>query len=84
MVHIMAAFAQFERDTISERTKAGLAAARKAGRSGGRPRALTRQQIEQAAQLIEGGNSIRSVARTLSVAPSTVAQAIERRAARFD
>lgn len=84
MVHIMAAFAQFERDTISERTKAGLVAARKAGRSGGRPRALTRQQIEQAAQLIEGGNSIRSVARTLSVAPSTVAQAIERRAARSD
>lgn len=80
MLHIIAAFAQFERDTISERTRAGLAAARKAGRIGGRPRALTRQQIDQAAQLVEGGASIRSVARTLKVAPSTLSQAIERRA----
>lgn len=79
MLHIIAAFAQFERDTISERTRAGLAAARKAGRIGGRPRALTRQQIDQAAQLVEGGASIRSVARTLKVAPSTLSQAIDRR-----
>lgn len=78
MVHIMAAFAQFERDTISERTKAGLAAARKAGRSGGRPRALTRQQIEQAAQLIETGNSVRAVARTFGVAPSTLSTGLDR------
>ena len=37
--HIFCAAAQMERDVISERTKAGLAAARKRGRSGGRPKA---------------------------------------------
>lgn len=39
--HIFASLAQFERQLISERTKAGLAAARARGRQGGRPRLLT-------------------------------------------
>lgn len=38
MLTIMAAFAQLERDTIVERTKAGLAAAAQNNRKGGRPR----------------------------------------------
>lgn len=38
---IIAAFAQLERDLISERTKAGLAEARKRGRFGGRPKGLS-------------------------------------------
>ena len=38
---IIAAFAQLERDLISERTKAGLAEARKRGRIGGRPKGLS-------------------------------------------
>ncbi|MGJ9371820.1 recombinase family protein [Nesterenkonia sp. CF4.4] len=38
MLTIMAAFAQLERDTISERTRAGLAAAAQNNRKGGRPR----------------------------------------------
>lgn len=43
--HIFAALAQMERELISERTKAGLAAARKQGRTGGRPPVLTQEQI---------------------------------------
>jgi DNA invertase Pin-like site-specific DNA recombinase len=38
MFNILACFAEFERDIIVERTLAGLAVARKAGRIGGRPR----------------------------------------------
>ena len=38
---IIAAFAQLERDLISERTKAGLAEARKKGRIGGRPKGMS-------------------------------------------
>jgi DNA invertase Pin-like site-specific DNA recombinase len=38
---IFAALAEFERDLISERTKAGLASARARGREGGRPMKLT-------------------------------------------
>ena len=39
--HIFAALAEFERDIIRERTKAGLAAARARGRRGGRPTGLS-------------------------------------------
>ena len=38
MFNVLASFAEFERDIISERTLAGLAAARAQGRIGGRPR----------------------------------------------
>ena len=44
MFHIVAAMAEFERDVISERTQAGLEAARVRGRRGGRPKAI--QKIE--------------------------------------
>jgi len=40
MFHIMGAMAEFERDVISERTQAGLEAARARGRHGGRPKAI--------------------------------------------
>src|SRR5437660_12491827 len=39
--HIFGALAEFERDIIRERTKAGLEAARARGRRGGRPKAKT-------------------------------------------
>ena len=42
--HVFASIAQFERERIIERTKEGLAAARKRGRVGGRPPALTTAQ----------------------------------------
>ncbi|MBN3556747.1 recombinase family protein [Sphingomonas yabuuchiae] len=48
MFHLMAALAEFERSIISERTKAGLAAARTGGRQLGRPRMLSSQQIDEA------------------------------------
>ena len=40
LFHVMGALAEFERALISERTKAGLAAARARGRFPGRPRKL--------------------------------------------
>lgn len=40
MFHVFAAFAEFERNIIRERTMAGLAAARARGRVGGRPKGL--------------------------------------------
>ncbi|HYT40926.1 MAG TPA: recombinase family protein, partial [Methylomirabilota bacterium] len=42
--HIFGALAEFERDIIKERTKAGLQAARARGRLGGRPKALNTKQ----------------------------------------
>ncbi len=48
MFGIFAALAEFERDLIRERTKAGLAAARARGRTGGRKFALTKSQVRLA------------------------------------
>ena len=42
--HLVGAFAEFERDLISERTHEGLAAARARGRAGGRPPRMTPQK----------------------------------------
>jgi DNA invertase Pin-like site-specific DNA recombinase len=39
--HMFGALAEFERSLIRERTQAGLAAARRVGRTGGRPPKLT-------------------------------------------
>ena len=45
---IFAALAEFERELISERTRAGLASARARGRKGGRKFALTKAQVRLA------------------------------------
>lgn len=41
--NIFASLAEFEKDLISERTKAGLEAARSRGKQGGRPKGLSKQ-----------------------------------------
>ena len=41
------ALAEFERDLIRDRTRAGLEAARACGRKGGRPAQLSRKEIEK-------------------------------------
>jgi DNA invertase Pin-like site-specific DNA recombinase len=48
MINMVATFCEYERELISERTKAGIAAARARGRLGGRPFKLTRAQIRVA------------------------------------
>lgn len=60
MFHIMAALAEFERDIISERTLAGLEAARARGRKGGRRKAtetLRPGQLERAKELYTAKNN---------------------------
>jgi hypothetical protein len=46
------ALAEFERSLIRERTQAGLAAARRAGRTGGRPPKLTEDDLDAARALL--------------------------------
>lgn len=49
--HVFASIAQFERERISERTMEGLASARKRGRIGGRPPALSPAQKDEVQRL---------------------------------
>ncbi|KQN07118.1 transposon DNA-invertase [Sphingobium sp. Leaf26] len=70
---IFATLAEFERDLIHERTMAGLAAARARGRSGGRPRVMTRQKLKAAMALMaDRDNTARDVAAQLGVSLSTL------------
>src|SRR5947207_10474958 len=73
--HIFGALAEFERDIIQERTKAGLAAARARGRQGGRPRAVLAdaKKVAMAQALYsDKTNSIADICRTLRVSRATL------------
>lgn len=64
-LHILAALAEFERELIAERTKAGMASARRRGIHIGRPRKLTTQQIAHARELIASGEETQAGAAAL-------------------
>ena len=71
--HIFGALAEYERELIRERTKAGLTAARARGRKGGRKPALTEEQIEQARALMNNPKlKIKSIIKTLGVSKATL------------
>lgn len=71
--NIFASLAQFERQLISERTKAGLAAGRARGRKGGRPPALTPKQLREAKRLLDDPQAtVTDVARTYGVSRATL------------
>ena len=72
MLTIMAAFAQLERDTMIERTRAGLAAAAANGRKGGRPRKVDDADAAKARQLREKGIAASDIAKMLGVSRPTV------------
>jgi len=71
--HLFAALAEFERSMIRERTRSGLQAARRRGRLGGRPPALTSQDLAAAKALLRDPEiTVAQVAKRLGVAPSTL------------
>jgi len=71
--HIFAALAEWERATIRERTHAGLAAARAKGRVGGRPPALSSDDLEVARTMLKDSNiTVEKIAELLNVSPSTL------------
>ena len=72
LMHVMASLAQMERDLIIERTRAGLAVARKLGRVGGRKRRMTDSKIKAARRLLAGGTPPRDVANNLGVSVPTL------------
>lgn len=77
--HIFGALAEFEREMIRERTKAGLKAAKSRGRKLGRPAALTEAQIEMArAMRSTGKHSMPEIAKQLGVSRATLYRGLVR------
>ena len=74
--HIFAAVAQMERRLISERTRAGLVAARARGRAGGRPTVMTAERITAAHAMRAQGMTLIQVAATLGVGRSSLVRAL--------
>jgi len=72
MLHMLGALAQFERDLIRERSRAGLQAHIARGGRVGAPRALKPEQEVQGRQWRRAGISVREIARRLGVTPQTV------------
>lgn len=78
LFHVTGAMAEFERSLISERTKAGMAAARRAGISLGRPKKLDLVQKCRAKVLSKDGNqSLAATAREMDVSKTTVWRAVQ-------
>lgn len=73
--HLFAALAEFERDIISERTRAGLSSARARGRNGGRPKGLSKKAKDKAiiaASLYKEGKTVKEICEHLGFSRSTL------------
>jgi len=76
MAGLLAVFAEFERDILRERVKAGIAQARAEGKPHGRPRtaSLLREEVEE---MHESGKSKSEIARRLSIGRTSVRRMLE-------
>jgi DNA invertase Pin-like site-specific DNA recombinase len=80
--HVFAALADFERSLIRERTMAGLAAAKRQGRLGGRPRKMTPETVADARRAISGGMPLAKAAKLFGVGKTTLYQYLNSNAPR--
>ena len=80
MLHVMLAFAEFERDMIVERTQGGKDIARANGkRVDGRPKKYKPEQIEHALKLLADGSSYTEVEKMTGISKSTLIRAVRER-----
>ena len=70
--HVMAALAVMERELILERTRAGLEAARRSGKVGGRRPVMTPAKTEAAQTLLSNGMDAKEVAMSIGVSLPTL------------
>ena len=72
MLHMLLSLAEWERETIRDRIKAGVDRAASEGRTGGRPPALDSEKLLAVRDFLEGGGSVSGAARTFGVSRPTV------------
>jgi len=78
LFHVFGALAQFERSLTQERVQAGLAAARRRGRRGGRPAAIDAEKLAAVTTALEGGATKAAVCRTFGIKRSTLIDSLAR------
>src|SRR6202453_5038751 len=78
LFHIFGSLAQFERSLIQERVQAGLAAARRRGRRGGRPVAIDAEKVTAIVAALDGGATKATVCRTFGIKRSTLIDSLAR------
>ena len=72
MLHMLLSLAEWERDTIRDRIKAGVDRAAAEGRTGGRPPALSSEKVKAVRDFLKNHGSVSAAARTFGVSRSTV------------
>jgi putative DNA-invertase from lambdoid prophage Rac len=74
LLHIMGAFAEFERALIIERVKTGVSEAKKQGKHCGRPRKIFRR--DEALAMRAQGASLRAIAKAFGIGLGTAARLV--------
>jgi len=72
MFHIFATIAEYERSMVKERVCAGLDVARKNGRYGGRPNALSGSDKKMAIAMLKGGATKSEISKHFNVCRQTI------------
>ena len=72
MLHMLLSLAEWERDTIRDRIRAGVNRAAAEGRTGGRPPALDAEKMQAVRDFLDNGGAISAAARTFGVSRATV------------
>src|SRR5829696_173245 len=76
--HIFGALAEFERDIIKERTRAGMLAARSRGKQGGRPKMVTPRIAEMAKRLhADKTNTIADICKMLKISRTSLYRCVK-------
>ena len=78
LFHVFGALAQYRRALIRERVVAGLAAARRRGRIGGRPQAITGEKLDAVVAALNGNMSKAAVCRNFGVKRTTLIETLAR------
>ena len=78
LFHVFGALAQYERALTRERVVAGLAAAKRRGRIGGRPPAIAGEKLEAVIAALKGGMSKAAVCRNFGVKRTTLIETLAR------
>ena len=76
VLSLLGAVAELERELARERTIAGLAAARRRGRAGGRPRVLNAERLRDLRGLVDSGMPVSRAAQLIGVSRSSAYTAL--------